>query len=41
MPIDERWDQLSASDWDAFAQSWIAELRGTPSDSQRMRANRS
>jgi hypothetical protein len=34
MPIDERWDQLSASDWDAFAQSWIAALRGTPSDSE-------
>jgi hypothetical protein len=28
MPIDERWDQLNDSDWDAFAQSWIAELRG-------------
>ena len=34
MPIDERWNQLDASDWDAFAQSWIAELRGTPSDSE-------
>jgi hypothetical protein len=34
MPIDERWDQLNASDWDAFAQSWIAELRDTPSDSE-------
>ena len=34
MPIDERWDKLNASDWDAFAQSWIAELRGTPSDSE-------
>lgn len=33
MPIDERWDQLSASDWDAFAQSWIDELR-SPSDSE-------
>ena len=32
MPIDERWDQLSPSDWDAFAQSWIAELRGARSD---------
>ncbi|MHC5023368.1 MAG: DUF6869 domain-containing protein [Planctomycetota bacterium] len=27
MPIDERWEQLSAEDWDAFAQSWLAELR--------------
>ena len=34
MPIDERWNQLDASDWDAFAQSWIDELRGTPSDSE-------
>src|SRR5215510_2061139 len=34
MPIDERWNQLDASDWDAFAQSWIAELRGTPSNSE-------
>jgi hypothetical protein len=34
MPIDERWNQLDVSDWDAFAQSWIAELRGTPSDSE-------
>jgi hypothetical protein len=35
MPIAERWDQLSASDWDAFARSWIAELRGVSSESQR------
>lgn len=35
MPIDERWDQLSASDWDAFARSWIAELSGVRSESQR------
>jgi hypothetical protein len=35
MPIDERWDQLSLSDWDAFARSWIDELRGTPSDSEQ------
>lgn len=33
MPIDERWDQLSPSDWDAFAQSWIAELRADTHDS--------
>jgi hypothetical protein len=30
MPFDERWDQLSAADWDAFARSWIAALRGGP-----------
>lgn len=30
MPLDERWDQLSASDWDRFAKSWINELRGMP-----------
>lgn len=34
MPIVERWDQLSAADWDAFARSWIAELRGVGSESQ-------
>jgi hypothetical protein len=34
MPIDERWDHLNASDWDAFAQSWIAELRGAPTRSE-------
>jgi hypothetical protein len=34
MPIDKRWSQLSASDWDAFARSWIAELKGVPSESQ-------
>lgn len=28
MPIDDRWDRLSDSDWDAFARSWIVELRG-------------
>ena len=33
MPIDERWDHLNPSDWDAFARSWIAELRGGPTDS--------
>jgi len=41
MPIDERWNQLDASDWDAFAQSWIGELRGTPSDSEASVASRS
>jgi Family of unknown function (DUF6869) len=35
MPIAERWDQLSASDWDTFARSWIAELRGVRRESQR------
>jgi hypothetical protein len=34
MPITEWWDHLHASDWDALAQSWIAELRGTPSNSE-------
>lgn len=33
MPIDARWEQLTPSDWDAFAQSWVAELRGSPTDS--------
>jgi hypothetical protein len=35
MPVDERWDHLNASDWDAFAQSWIAELRGATIDSEK------
>jgi hypothetical protein len=35
MPIDERWDRLTSSDWDAFARSWIAELRGNQTASQR------
>jgi hypothetical protein len=35
MSIDERWDHLNASAWDAFAQSWIAELRGAPIDSEK------
>src|SRR4051812_13357886 len=34
MPIDERWARLGPSDWDAFAQSWIAELRGPSADSE-------
>jgi len=33
MPIDDRWDRLSDSDWDAFARTWVADLRGSPSDS--------
>jgi hypothetical protein len=35
MPIDKRWDHLTSSGWDAFARSWIAELRGEQSASQR------
>jgi hypothetical protein len=34
MPIDERWERLGPSDWDAFARAWIAELRGTPEESE-------
>lgn len=34
MPIDERWDRLSDSDWDAFAQSWISELEGSGADAE-------
>jgi len=33
MPIDERWDQLSESEWNTFARSWIAELRHGRTDS--------
>lgn len=34
MPIDDQWGELSASDWDAFARSWIAELSGVRNESQ-------
>jgi hypothetical protein len=34
MPIDERWARLGPADWDAFAQSWIDELRGHAADSE-------
>jgi hypothetical protein len=30
MPLDEHWDQLKSSDWEAFAHAWMAELRGVP-----------
>lgn len=32
MPIDERWNQLEPSDWQAFAGAWLAALRGEPED---------
>jgi hypothetical protein len=28
MPIENRWARLGPADWDAFAQAWLAELRG-------------
>lgn len=34
MPIDERWEQLGPSDWEAFARAWVAELRGESADLQ-------
>ena len=34
MPLDDRWDQLSDSDWDAFARSWVAELRERSTDAE-------
>jgi tetratricopeptide (TPR) repeat protein len=34
MPIDERWNKLSPSDWDAFAKAWVDELRQPPSGSE-------
>jgi hypothetical protein len=30
MPIDPRWDQLTPSDWQEFARTWLAALRGEP-----------
>jgi hypothetical protein len=27
MPIDERWDKLSDSDWVEFAKAWLDEIR--------------
>lgn len=34
MPIDERWEKLGPSDWNAFAQAWIAEMRAPSGDSE-------
>ena len=28
MPLDHRWNALTADDWDSFARAWLAELRG-------------
>jgi hypothetical protein len=36
MPIDQRWDTLTAADWDAFACAWLAELRGEANDDSDM-----
>lgn len=33
MPIDERWNALTESDWDMFAAAWINDLRGASSGS--------
>ena len=33
MPIDERWNALTPSDWNDFAVGWLAELRGESIDS--------
>jgi hypothetical protein len=30
MPMDDRWNALNDSDWEAFARAWLAELRGDP-----------
>jgi hypothetical protein len=29
MPIGKHWERLGPSDWDAFAQTWLAELRAS------------
>jgi hypothetical protein len=34
MPIDERWQQMTRTDWETFANVWLAELHGSPSDSE-------
>jgi hypothetical protein len=34
MPIGEMWSHLGPAEWDAFAQSWIAELRGSSTDTE-------
>lgn len=36
MPIDQRWNTLTAADWDAFACAWLAELRGEADDDSDM-----
>jgi hypothetical protein len=28
MPLDDRWDKLNDAEWAAFADAWLAELRG-------------
>ena len=30
MPAGGRWQELSPSEWDAFVQAWLTELRGDP-----------
>jgi hypothetical protein len=34
MPIDERWQRLGPSDWAAFAQAWLTELRHPSSNGE-------
>jgi len=36
MPIDQRWNALTAADWNAFAQAWLAELRADSNDDSDM-----
>jgi hypothetical protein len=36
MPIDPRWNALTAADWDTFARAWLAELRGDANDDSDM-----
>lgn len=30
VPIDPRWDQLTPTEWQDFARTWLAALRGEP-----------
>ena len=34
MQIDSRWDNLNPTDWAAFAEAWLIELRGSTSDEE-------
>jgi hypothetical protein len=34
VPITEKWNHLSAQDWEQFASAWIAELEGSASSGE-------
>jgi hypothetical protein len=34
VPIDKRWEKFGHSDWTAFAEAWLTELRVSTSDTE-------